>query len=215
MGNERAAVIVGEGSGIEDNKPSLSSRQEVPSGGRLPVSLSPSLPVWLAAGGRGGSRAGQATFGAAVCRQRGAVAWRCQTHPTPALPHPWPGWAAVSVGKAALPVSPAAPPSNSATARPLRGGAAALQLPHNNKPGLRLASRQRLRRCLLRFFSTQAHPPCLAPSSRRTASESRLERKGLVRRSTAVLQHAFEHLRHELLLCLRQSGQPLHQRLKL
>lgn len=98
---------------------------------------------------------------------------------SPALPHPWPGWAAVSVGKASLPVSPAAPPSNSATARPLRGGAAALQPLPNDKPGLRLAQRLRLCRCLLlRFFSTQAHPPCLAPPSRRTASESRLERKG-------------------------------------
>lgn len=105
-GNDGAAVSVGEGSGIEDSKPSLSSRQEVRSCGRLLVSLSPSLPVWHAAGGRGGSRAGQATFGRCACRMR-----RCgRLDACPPLdPRPSP-----TPGLAGLPSRSAKPPSRSA-----------------------------------------------------------------------------------------------------
>ena len=85
----------------------------------LPISESPSLAP--AAGGRGGSRAGQASFVAVECWRCGAVVWRCQTHQP--RPSPTPGLAGLPSRSAiaSLPVSPAAPPSNSATARPLRG----------------------------------------------------------------------------------------------
>lgn len=62
---------------------------------------------------------------------------------SPGPPPPLAWLAAVSVGNSLPPGQPAAPPSNSATARPLRGGAAALQPLPNHKPGLRLAARLR------------------------------------------------------------------------
>lgn len=132
---------------------------------------------------------------------------------SPALPHPWPGWAAVSVGKAALPVSPAAPPSNSATARPLRGGAAALHQLPNDKPGLRLA----LHGCAVLASSsasllTQAHPPCLAPSSRSSGVGITAGEKRLVVCSACLAvkrEEAFGHLDHLGLLASWQLGNRL------
>jgi hypothetical protein len=98
--------------------------------------------VWgdAAAGGRGGSRAGQASFVAAACRRCGVVVRGCVTRQP--RPSPTPGLAGLPSRSAiaSLSVSPAAPPSESATARPLRGGAAASQRLHDDKPGLRLAS---------------------------------------------------------------------------
>ena len=84
------------------------------------------------AGGRGGSRAGQAWFGRVACRQRGVVVRQCVTHPTPALPRPWP------VGRVELTLTrPLAPPFK------LSNSQAATRLP-----------------LLLRISSTTTSPAC-------------------------------------------------------
>lgn len=105
-GNQRAAVIVGEGSATRLH---FSSRQEVRSGGRLLVSPSPSLPVWhrrrvvgvvVVPGKHVRGRCVSAMWGGGL---------EVPDPSTPALPHPWPGWAAVSVGNSLPPGQPSGP----------------------------------------------------------------------------------------------------------
>jgi len=93
-----------------------------------------------AAGGRGGSRAGQAPFVAAVCRRRrwGRLFAVLRSIPGPPPPLAW--LAAVSVGKASLPVSQRPHPPTQQ--QPGRYAAALLRCSRSTmtKPGLRLAS---------------------------------------------------------------------------
>lgn len=159
-GNQRAAVIVGEGRAFFP-QPS---------------------EVWrrIGAGGRGGSRAGQASFVAVSCRQRGVVVRGRVTHRTPALPHPWPGWAAVSVGNSLPPGQPSGPTlqlSNSQAASRRRCCVASAP-----QPQARLAPGFNGSGSATAFFFASPPPkhtrPALLPLAVERPLESRLERKG-------------------------------------
>ena len=116
-------MIVSEGSGTEDNKPYLLQ----PSGGAqrwpspcLPISESPRLPLRRVVGVvvvPGKPRSWP------LCAAGGVeAAWWPSSARSPALPHPWPGWAAVSVGNSLPPGQPSGPTlqlSNSQAASPI------------------------------------------------------------------------------------------------
>ena len=146
----------------ESNEASLSSRDEVRSGGRLLVSPSPSLPVWhrrrvvgvvVVPGKHVRCRLVLATWGRGL---------GVPDPSTPALPHPWPGWAAVSVGNSLPPGQPSGPTlqlSNSQAATRRRCCVAAA--PQRQSQACAWLQRQRLRRYLLLRFAPHTSTPAL------------------------------------------------------
>ncbi len=165
----------------ECNEASLSSRQEVRSSGRLLVTPSPSLPVWhrrrvvgvvVVPGKHVRGRCVLAMWGGGL---------EVPDPSTPALPHPWPGWAAVSVGNSLPPGQPSGPTlqlSNSQAASRRRCCvAAAPQRQARLAPGF-----NRSGSAAAFFFASSPHKhtrPALLPLAVERPLESRLERKGL------------------------------------